>query len=131
MKRLLLTVPLAAALGACATEDLEAFANGLNMVATDLDADINAPCPNGMFRQFAPDTVSVSGYSAYPANPYAQVGYRLNPLGGYSYCDYPIGVGYYDDHHRHGDHDRRRDDRSDDEYTDGYRDGYRDGRRDD
>lgn len=126
MKRLVLITPLAMALGACATEDLEAFANGLNMAAADLDADINAPCPVGMYRQFAPDTIPVSGYSAYPANPYAQVGYRLNPLGGYSYCEYPVTPSYYDDHRHHGRHDRR-----DDEYVDGYRDGYRDGRRDD
>lgn len=126
MKRLLLVAPFAAVLGACATEDLEAFANGLNMAAADLDAEINAPCPIGMDRQFAPDTIPVSGYSAYPANPYAQVGYRLNPLGGYSYCAYPINTRYYNDHHHHGGRDRR-----DDEYTDGYRDGYRDGRRDD
>ena len=46
------------------------------MAAADLDADINAPCPAGMYRQFAADTVPVAGYSPYPANPYAQVGYR-------------------------------------------------------
>lgn len=126
MKPLVLVAPLVLALGACATEDLEAIANGLSMAAADLDADINAPCPIGMYRQFAPDTIPVSGYSAYPANPYAQVGYRLNPLGGYSYCDYPVTASYYDDHHHHGRGDRR-----DDDYTDGYRDGYRDGRRDD
>lgn len=126
MKPLVLVAPLVLALGACATEDLEAFANGLSMAAADLDADINAPCPIGMYRQFAPDTIPVSGYSAYPANPYAQVGYRLNPLGGYSYCDYPVTASYYEGRHHHG-----REDRRDDDYSDGYRDGYRDGRRDD
>ncbi|HOY76203.1 MAG TPA: hypothetical protein PLN33_00265 [Hyphomonadaceae bacterium] len=123
MKRILTMAPLLA-LAACATEDLQSFANGLSMAAADLDYQVNAPCPMGMQRQFVDTTIPVGGYSPYPANPYAQVGYQPNPLGsGYTYCATMV-MPYYDD--RRGHHDGRGDD-----YVDGYRDGYRDGRRDD
>lgn len=128
MKRLALLAPLLAA-AACTTDDLESFADGLSMAAYDLDARMNAPCPDGMYRQHVADTYPVAGYSAYPSYPYSQIGYQANPLGpGYSYCATLVTT-YYDDddhHHRRG-HDRRDDD---DDYRDGYRDGYRDAQRD-
>jgi hypothetical protein len=126
LKLSLLIAPLFVA-GACTTDDLALFAEGLNQAAYELDAQMNAPCPGGMYREHVADTLATS----YPQYQYQQVGYQLNPLGGgYSYCAFPTT--YYghcqdDDHHgggRHGGRDR------DDEYSDGYRDGYRDGRRD-
>jgi hypothetical protein len=120
LKRMLMIVPLLAA-AACTTDDLDAFAYGLNQAAYELDAQMNAPCPVGMFRQHVPDTLPTS----YPRYSYEQVGYQLNPLGGgYSYCAVPVYYTHDDDH------DGDRGDRHDDEYSDGYRDGYRDGRRD-
>ncbi len=118
---MLLIVPFLAAAG-CTTDDLEAFAYGLNQTAYERDAQMNAPCPAGMFRQHVSETLTTS----YPRYSYEQIGYQVNPLGGgYSYCAVPV---YYthedDDHHGHGD------DQHDGEYSDGYRDGYRDGRRD-
>lgn len=119
MKPVLLLAPMLA-LGACATEDLEAFAVGLNMAAYELDQEFNPPCPAGMFRQYVSDTYATSYQQAA-----WQVGYKLNPMGGgYSYCAVPVDPSYYDDRHRHRRH-------GDDDYRDGYRDGYRDSDRDD
>ena len=124
MKRILLIAPLVAA-GACTTDDLALFAEGLNQAAYELDAQVNAPCPSGMYREHVADTLATS----YPQYQYQQIGYQVNPFGGYSYCAFPIAYQYtgHDDHRggRHRDRDR------DDDYSDGYRDGYRDGRRDD
>jgi hypothetical protein len=119
LKRILLFAPLLA-LCACTTDDLESFADGLNTFAYELDSQMNAPCPGGMYREHVADTLATS----YPQYPYQQIGYQLNPLGGgYSYCAFPTTYyGSYDDDHRH---DR------DDDYRDGYRDGYRDAERDD
>lgn len=126
LKRILWLAPILA-LGACTTDDLESFAAGLDQFAYELDAEMNAPCPAGLYRQQVADNYALS----YPTAPW-QVDYRLNPLGGgYSYCAAPVSPYYYDDHDdhdgRHGGHGRR----GDDDYQDGYRDGYRDGRRDD
>ena len=123
MRSKLLIAPLLAA-GACTTDDLALFAEGLNQAAYEIDAQVNAPCPGGMYREHVADMLATS----YPQYPYQQIGYQLNPFGGgYSYCAFPTTYsGYYgddDDDDRH--HDR------DDDYSDGYRDGYRDGRRDD
>lgn len=119
LKRILLIAPLFAA-GACTTDDLDAFAAGLNQVAYELDSYRNAPCPVGLYRQHVADTLATS----YPRYGYEQVGYQVDPLGaGYSYCAAPVYYSSGDDDHHH--HDR------DDDYVDGYRDGYRDGRRDD
>jgi hypothetical protein len=122
---MLTIVPLVAA-AACTTDDLDAFASGLNQVAYELDAQRNAPCPIGMYRQQVYGTLATS----YPQYSYEQVGYQVDPLGGgYSYCAFPVYYTYEDDHHHGGrrDHDRHRDD---DGYSDGYRDGYRDGQGD-
>ena len=125
LKRILLIAPLFAA-GACTTDGLALFAEGLNQAAYELDAQMNAPCPGGMYREHVADTLATS----YPQYSYQQVGYQLNPLGGgYSYCAFPVSYQYTDYDGGHGHHGRR--DRDDDEYSDGYRDGYRDGRRDD
>jgi hypothetical protein len=126
LKRILLIAPLLAA-SACTTDDLALFAEALDQTAYELDSQMNAPCPGGMYRQHVADALATS----YPQYGYQQVGYQLNPLGGgYSYCAFPVNYQYtdYDDHHggRHGGRDR-----DDGEYTDGYRDGYRDGQRDD
>jgi len=123
MKRKLLIAPLLAA-GACTTDDVALFAEGLNQAAYELDAQVNAPCPGGMYREHVADTLATS----YPQYPYQQIGYLLNPFGGgYSYCAFPTAsYGYSrddEDDDRHHDHDE--------DYSDGYRDGYRDGRRDD
>jgi hypothetical protein len=123
LKRMLMFVPLVAA-SACTTDDMEMFADALNQTAYELDAQMNAPCPGGMYRQHVSDTLVTS----YPQYSYEQVGYQVNPLGGgYSYCAFPVYYTHDDDHHG----DRRDRDRHDGEYSDGYRDGYRDGRRDD
>lgn len=114
-------VPLAAGMGACATEDLEAFAYGMSELSYQLDAQMNPPCPSGMYREFVSETLAVS----YPQYTYQQIGYNMHP-GGYSYCAFPVSTYYFDDD---DDHDHR--DHHDDDYTDGYRDGYKDGRRDD
>jgi hypothetical protein len=118
---MLLIVPFLAAAG-CTTDDLETFAYGLNQTAYELDAQMNAPCPAGMFRQHVSETLTIS----YPRYSYEQIGYQVNPLGGgYSYCTVPVYYTHHDDDHRgHGG------DQHDEEYSDGYRDGYRDGRRD-
>lgn len=122
LKRTLLIAPLLAA-GACTTDDLALFADALNQTAYELDAQMNAPCPGGMYREHVADDFPTS----YPQYSYQQIGYQLNPLGGgYSYCAFPVSYVYTsDDDDHHGGHDR------DDDYADGYRDGYRDGRRDD
>lgn len=124
MKRILLLAPLVAA-GACTTDDLASFADALNATAYELDAQMNAPCPVGMYRQHVPDTLATS----YPQYGYQQVGYQLDPFGGYSYCAAPVYYQVDDDHDGRGHRGGR--DRRDDDYSDGYRDGYRDGRRDD
>lgn len=120
LKHILLFAPVmgaALAFGACTTDDLEAFADGLSMYADELDAQYNAPCPAGLYRQHVSDPYAYS----YPTAPW-QVDYRLNPLGGgYSYCAAPISP-YYNHHGRRHD--------GDDDYRDGYRDGHRDGERD-
>ncbi len=128
MKPILLVAPLAVAMSACATEDLEAFADGLNQFAYELDNQMNPPCPAGMYRQFIPETLATS----YPRYPYQQVGYQMTP-GGYSYCAYPLTTSYTDDHRDHDDHRGHHGDggRHDDDYSEGYRDGYRDGHRED
>lgn len=122
MKRILLLAPLLA-LCACTTDDLESFADGLNTFAYELDSQMNAPCPGGMYREHVADTLATS----YPQYQYQQIGYQVNPLGGgYSYCAFPVSAPYYDDHdHGHGGR------RGDHDYRDGYRDGYRDAERDD
>lgn len=124
MKRILLIAPLLAA-SACTTDDLALFAEALDQTTYELDAQMNAPCPGGMYREHVADSFAPS----YPQYQYQQIGYQLNPLGGgYSYCAFPVNqYTDYDDHH--GDHHGGRD--RDDDYSDGYRDGYRDGRRDD
>ena len=63
-----LLAPLLAA-GACTTEDLDMWANGLSMAAADLDAQVNAPCPVGLYRQYVPETVPVAGYSPTRQTP--------------------------------------------------------------
>jgi hypothetical protein len=121
LKRLLLMAPLALA-GACTTEDLDAFAYGLNEFSYELDYQLNPPCPDGMYRQFVAQTL----VTTYPEYSYQQVGYQMAP-GGYSYCAYPIVVPYYDDHQDHHDWRDRHEDR---DYREGYRDGYHDGQHD-
>lgn len=122
MKRILLIAPLLVA-SACTTDDMALFADALDQTAYELDAQMNAPCPGGMYREHVSDALATS----YPQYGYQQVGYQLHPLGGgYSYCAFPVTYQYTD----HGGHHGGRD-RDDGEYTDGYRDGYRDGQRDD
>lgn len=132
MKAVILIAPLALLTGACASEDLAAFAVGMNQVAYELDNQLNPPCPQGMYRQFVADTL-VPGYPSYsyPAYGYGQVGYQITP-GGYSYCTYPVLSTYYYDRDDEDDHERRHDHgHGDKDYSKGYRDGYRDGQRDD
>lgn len=115
----MMIVPLVAGVGACATEDLDAFSYGLSQLGYELDNQMNPPCPAGMYREFVSDMLAPS----YPRYPYQQIGYNMHP-GGYSYCAFPVATYYYDDR-------RDKDEYKKDEYKNGYRDGYRDGQRDD
>lgn len=113
-------------LGACTTEDMAMWADGMSMAAAELDAQYNA-CPPGMFRA---SQTSVYGTPVYPAPIYSPGLYTPDPYAsaygtGTSACVYPLTATYtYGEDRHHDRHDRR----GDDDYRDGYKDGYRDGR---
>ena len=111
---------------ACTSDDLAAFSEGLALYNAQLEAELHAPCPFGMYRQYqyASQMRSYDGYySGVPATYSVYPDGSERPIS--SYCVY-APVADDDDGERYD--DDRRLQRA---YRDGYRDAVRDQERQD